>query len=64
MKIIDAHLWLYGSPGPSIFLRYNDTLYAYHCQILTTYLIKKSLSVDNIFVFVLIFTAFKVPALY
>jgi tellurite resistance protein TerC len=31
-------------------------------QFLTGYLIEKSLSVDNIFVFVLLFSAFKVPA--
>jgi len=31
---------------------------------LTGYLIEKSLSVDNIFVFVLIFAAFRVPAIY
>jgi tellurite resistance protein TerC len=33
-------------------------------QYLTAYLIEKSLSVDNIFVFVLIFSAFAVPAAY
>ena len=33
-------------------------------EFLTGYLIEKSLSVDNIFVFVLIFTYFKVPARY
>ena len=33
-------------------------------QFLTGYLIEKSLSVDNIFVFVLIFSYFSVPALY
>ncbi|MBI4596705.1 MAG: TerC family protein [Candidatus Tectomicrobia bacterium] len=33
-------------------------------QFLTGYLIEKSLSVDNIFVFLLIFTYFRVPALY
>jgi tellurite resistance protein TerC len=33
-------------------------------EYLTGYIIEKSLSVDNIFVFVLIFTAFKVPAAY
>ena len=31
---------------------------------LTGYIIEKSLSVDNIFVFVLIFTAFQVPSIY
>src|SRR5690554_1244861 len=33
-------------------------------QFLTGYLIEKSLSVDNIFVFVLVFTHFAVPAQY
>src|SRR5215831_322648 len=33
-------------------------------EFLTGYLIEKSLSVDNIFVFVLIFSYFKVPARY
>ncbi|HEX8820841.1 MAG TPA: TerC family protein [Archangium sp.] len=33
-------------------------------QFLTGYLIEKSLSVDNIFVFVVIFSALKIPALY
>lgn len=33
-------------------------------QFLTGYVIEKSLSIDNIFVFVLIFSFFKVPAIY
>ncbi len=33
-------------------------------EFLTGYLIEKSLSIDNIFVFVLLFTYFRVPALY
>jgi tellurite resistance protein TerC len=33
-------------------------------EFLTGYLIEKSLSVDNLFVFVLIFTAFKIPPVY
>ena len=33
-------------------------------EFLTGYVIEKSLSVDNIFVFVLIFTSFQVPAIY
>jgi len=33
-------------------------------EFLTGYIIEKSLSVDNIFVFVLIFTSFQVPAIY
>src|SRR5437763_2787480 len=44
---------LYFWQGPEIAL-----------QFLTGYLIEKSLSVDNIFVFVLLFTAFGVPAAY
>src|SRR5437763_6103522 len=44
---------LYFWQGPEIAL-----------QFLTAYLIEKSLSVDNIFVFVLLFTAFDVPAAY
>lgn len=33
-------------------------------EFLTAYLVEKSLSVDNIFVFVLIFSAFKIPPIY
>ena len=33
-------------------------------QFLTGYVIEKSLSVDNIFIFVLIFSSLRVPALY
>lgn len=33
-------------------------------EFLTGYIVEKSLSVDNIFVFVLIFSAFQVPAIY
>ena len=33
-------------------------------EFLTGYIVEKSLSVDNIFVFVLIFTSFQVPAIY
>lgn len=35
-----------------------------HLNFLTGYLIEKSLSVDNIFVFIIIFSYFKVPAAY
>ncbi len=38
--------------------------YEYALQFLTGYLIEKSLSVDNLFVFLLIFSYFKVPAKY
>ncbi|NOS84761.1 MAG: TerC family protein [Ignavibacteria bacterium] len=44
---------------PEGFTRADSAL-----QFLTGYVIEKSLSVDNIFVFVLLFSYFKVPALY
>jgi tellurite resistance protein TerC len=45
------NLWLYYSQGPQVGV-----------EFLTGYLVEKSLSVDNIFVFLLIFRAFHVPA--
>lgn len=53
----------------SLALVFNIGLYIWQgsevaLQFLTGYLIEKSLSVDNIFVFVLIFSAFAVPAAY
>ncbi len=45
------NLWLYHSQGPQVGV-----------EFLTGYLVEKSLSVDNIFVFLLIFQAFHVPA--
>jgi len=45
------NLWLYYSQGPRVGV-----------EFLTGYLVEKSLSVDNIFVFLLIFQAFHVPA--
>jgi tellurite resistance protein TerC len=47
----NAGLYLLAGPGPAL-------------EFLTGYLIEKSLSVDNIFVFVLLFTYFAVPAQY
>jgi tellurite resistance protein TerC len=44
------NLWLYFSRGPQVGL-----------EFLTGYLVEKSLSVDNIFVFLLIFQTFRVP---
>jgi tellurite resistance protein TerC len=44
------NLWLYFSQGPQVGV-----------EFLTGYLVEKSLSVDNIFVFLLIFQAFHVP---
>ncbi|MDQ3536010.1 MAG: TerC family protein, partial [Bacteroidota bacterium] len=38
--------------------------YAKALQFLTGYLIEKSLSVDNLFVFLIVFSYFKVPAKY
>ncbi len=45
------NLWLYYSQGPQVGV-----------EFLTGYLLEKSLSVDNIFVFLLIFQSFHVPA--
>jgi tellurite resistance protein TerC len=44
-----------------VYLRFGGTRAV---EFLTGYLIEKSLSVDNLFVFVVIFTAFRIPALY
>ena len=46
-----AGLYLYAGSEPAL-------------QFLTGYLVEKSLAVDNVFVFVLIFTAFAVPCIY
>ncbi len=53
----------------SLALLFNVGIYLYAgsepaLQFLTGYLVEKSLAVDNIFVFVLIFTAFAVPQVY
>lgn len=45
------NLWLYFTRGPQIGL-----------EFLTGYVVEKSLSVDNIFIFILIFQAFRVPS--
>jgi tellurite resistance protein TerC len=49
--VFTAGLWRYWGTDPAL-------------QFLTGYLIEKSLSVDNIFVFVMLFTFFAVPAQY
>ena len=49
--LFNAGLYFWRGPEPAL-------------QFLTGYLIEKSLSVDNIFVFVLLFSAFSVPASY
>jgi tellurite resistance protein TerC len=54
-------IWLFWDRiAPASTLSNSDAALAF----LTGYLIEKALSVDNIFVFVLIFTYFAVPALY
>jgi len=45
------NLWIYYAQGPQAGL-----------EFLTGYLVEKSLSVDNIFVFLIIFQSFKIPA--
>jgi tellurite resistance protein TerC len=49
--LFNAGLWYWRGPEPAM-------------QFLAGYLIEKALSVDNIFVFVMIFSFFHVPALY
>ena len=49
--VFNAGIWAMWGPDPAL-------------QFLTGYLIEKSLSVDNIFVFVMLFTYFAVPAQY
>ncbi|MBJ6117647.1 TerC family protein [Pontibacter sp. BT310] len=53
----------------SLALTFNGLIYywfgeAKAVEFLTGYLIEKSLSIDNIFVFVLVFGYFKIPAIY
>lgn len=67
VKVKEALIW----SGVWIFLAlaFNVGIYFWRgsetaLQFFTGYLIEKSLSVDNIFVFILIFSYFKVPALY
>jgi len=52
--IFNAGVWIFGGPD-----RHELAL-----QFLTGYLLEKALSVDNIFVFILIFGFFKVPPMY
>ncbi|HAX49574.1 MAG TPA: TerC family protein [Ignavibacteria bacterium] len=74
VKIKEALIW--SGVWIMLALAFNLVLYYFYAppegvtraesalQFLTGYVIEKSLSVDNIFVFVLIFTYFKVPAIY
>ncbi len=47
----NALIYYYKGPGPAI-------------EFLTAYLIEKSLSVDNLFVFIVLFNYFKIPQIY
>ncbi len=67
IKIKEALIWT--SVWIVLALLFNAGIYYYNgpepaMQFLTGYIIEKSLSIDNIFVFVLVFSFFKVPALY
>jgi len=74
VKIKEALIW--SGVWVSLALIFNLGLYYFYSpppgttsaesalEFLTGYVIEKSLSVDNIFVFVLIFSYFKVPAIY
>lgn len=63
----EAAIWT--SVWVSLAMLFNLGIYLYAgsdvaFQFLTGYLVEKSLAVDNVFVFVLIFTAFAVPQIY
>ncbi len=67
VKIKEALLW--SGVWILLALTFNGIIYFWRgsetaLEFLTGYLIEKSLSVDNIFVFIMIFAYFKVPALY
>lgn len=67
VKIKEALAW--SGVWIALALAFNTVLYYWRgeqaaLEFFTGYLIEKSLSVDNIFVFIMIFAYFKVPALY
>ncbi len=67
VSIKEAALW--SIVWIALALSFNLAVYFWQgaetaLEFFTGYLLEKSLSVDNLFVFVLIFSAFKVPALY
>ena len=67
VSIKEAGIW--SAVWVTLSLLFNAGIYHFMggkaaLQFLTGYLIEKALSVDNIFVFVLIFSYFSVPALY
>ncbi len=67
VKLKEAILW--SAFWITLALLFNIVVYVYYghesaLQYLTAYLVEKSLSMDNLFVFLMIFTYFKVPARY
>jgi len=67
VSLKEAGMW--SAVWIALSLVFNVIIYNFYgsevgLQFLTGYLIEKSLSVDNIFVFVLIFSYFSVPAMY
>jgi tellurite resistance protein TerC len=67
VSLKEAGMW--SAVWITLALVFNAIVYAFlgpevGLQFLTGYLIEKSLSVDNIFVFVLVFSYFSVPAIY
>ncbi len=67
VSIREAATW--SAVWVALALAFNAAVYRFMgpeagLQFLTGYLIEKALSVDNIFVFVLVFSYFRVPALY
>jgi len=67
IKIREALLWTFFWIAISLIFNVGVFLFAGSekgLEFLTGYLIEKSLSVDNIFVFILIFSYFKIPARY
>jgi tellurite resistance protein TerC len=57
--VFNAGIWLGWIGGYAPQLREQAAL-----EFLTGYLVEKSLSVDNVFVFALLFTYFRIPAMY
>ena len=67
VKLREALLWSAFWIALSLFFNVGVYIVAGHevgLQFFTGYIIEKSLSVDNLFVFLMIFTFFKVPAKY
>ncbi len=67
VKLKEALIW--SAVWVTLALAYNVLIYYWQgptkaLEFLTGYVIEKSLSVDNIFVFIMVFTYFRVPAEY